>query len=76
MTKIRNGQIWRHKKTGGEYEIVATDAGVQCSAAPVVEELFADDEWVVYRSTRGHRMLVRPRPEFLDGRFELVKDAD
>ncbi len=60
MTKIRNGQIWRHKKTGGEYEIVATDA----------------DEWVVYRSTRGHRMLVRPRPEFLDGRFELVKDAD
>lgn len=74
MTELRTGQHWRHKKRGSVYEIVATDCTMQCSSY----EAWAMEEemWVAYRSITGHQLHFRMSEEFLDGRFELVKDAD
>ena len=70
------GEIWRHKKRGTTYEIVSDSASMQCSAAPKFEALFADEDWIVYRSTDTAVFYVRPRDEFLDGRFERIGDGN
>jgi hypothetical protein len=74
MAEIKIGQRWRHKKRGSVYEIVDISATIQCSARPEIEKLFELQGWVVYRSMNG-RLVVRPYPEFMDGRFELVRDV-
>ncbi len=59
--------LWRHKKRGTTYTVLFPDAEFQC----------ADNGWdhrevVVYRSTTGGGVWVRPASEFHDGRFEQV----
>ena len=53
--------LWRHKKTGGLYQIV-TRAKIEATM----------ENAVVYRSIEHHGTWVRPEAEFLDGRFERV----
>jgi hypothetical protein len=53
--------LWRHKKTGGIYQIV-TLAKIEATMQNAV----------VYRSIEHHGTWVRPVSEFLDGRFERV----
>lgn len=69
------GTIWRHKKRGITYEVMADQASMQCSAAPEFERLFDDEDWIVYRNITTGLVWVRPAPEFLDGRFERVEQA-
>lgn len=55
------GEIWRHKKTGGLYEIIAVG---------IIE---ADHTaCIVYQSFKDGVVWVRPRLEFYGGRFEKV----
>ena len=68
------GEKWRHKKRGVVYEIVTDTASIQVSAAPELEQMFEDDMWVVYKNLSTGAHWVRPREEFLDGRFERVLD--
>lgn len=72
MTEIKSGQIWRHKKTGGTYQVINANAMLQCSAAPEFESMFEDDCFTVYQSRRTGAYFVRPTEEFADGRFELI----
>jgi hypothetical protein len=73
--EMKIGQIWRHKVRGVEYEIVSDCASIQCSAAPEFEDQFGAEYWVVYRSVRSASVWVRPKEEFLDGRFEFVREV-
>jgi hypothetical protein len=68
------GEKWRHKKRGVVYEIIADSASIQCAAAPDFEEMFGDDDWIVYRGEASGAWWVRPKAEFLDGRFERVEN--
>lgn len=68
------GTKWRHKKSGGVYEIIDDAADIQCSAMPEVEATFADDVWIAYRNVNGGSLFFRPWPEFMDGRFERVAE--
>jgi hypothetical protein len=56
--------IWRHKKSGGLYEIVCGAQfewnGVHC---------------VVYRNVHSGHVWVRSLAEFHDGRFEELSDS-
>jgi hypothetical protein len=74
-TEIEVGQKWRHKTRGSVYEVLDTNAAIQCSAAPEFESMFEDDAWIAYRDVRGGSIVSRPAPEFLDGRFEIVEDS-
>lgn len=82
MTELRTGQHWRHKKSGGVYEIVSIEARIQVST--LIEEIpnrdigeFLEEEtWIAYRSLTGYVLCFRMKDEFLDGRFEFVKEAD
>jgi len=76
---VANGQIWRHKKTGTEYEIVDIEAMVQVSSFPeLIREPYSleDEPWVAYRPVNGYRLFVRLREEFLDGRFDFIRHTD
>ncbi|TWA89557.1 hypothetical protein [Bradyrhizobium stylosanthis] len=72
MTQIQTGQIWRHKKRGHLYEIVAIDAMIQLSSIgdDEVAEVLEGEDWIAYRPVDGYRLFFRMRDEFLDGRFE------
>jgi hypothetical protein len=74
MSEIEVGQQWRHKKRGHVYEIVAIDAMIQLSSIgdDEVATVLEDEDWIIYRLGNGHRMFVRMREEFLDGRFEQL----
>lgn len=62
MDTIENiGEIWRHKKTQGLYEIV-TLAFLESN----------QEHCVVYRSLKNGITWIRPCLEFTDGRFEKV----
>lgn len=78
MDEVANGQIWRHKKRGHDYEIVAIDAMIQVSSIgdDEVAEVFENEDWIVYRPVNGHRLFVRMREEFMDGRFVLVSSTE
>lgn len=65
-------EVWRHKKRGTVYEIIASDAALQCSGVPEFEEMFDGDDWTVYRNVKTGAVYVRPTFEFTDGRFEKV----
>lgn len=86
-TEIKRGQHWRHKKRGTVYEIVNTEAMAQCSqggegSSPDMNSLVGlieDEPWVAYHPvglSPAVALYFRMKEEFLDGRFELVKEAD
>jgi hypothetical protein len=54
------GEVYKHLKTGGFYNIVCPSAWIEKTM----------EEAVVYRNMRDGRIWVRPKSEFLDGRFE------
>ena len=57
--------FYRHKKTGGAYEILhgqASEAFFEADMTPAI----------IYRSLEDGKIWVRPKDEFYDGRFELV----
>lgn len=54
-------ELYRHKKTGGVYEVI-------CNAT--IERTL--ELAVVYRNTKTGERWVRPAAEFNDGRFERV----
>jgi hypothetical protein len=56
------GDIVRHKRTGGRYEITAW-ARLESSL----------EEVIVYRSLTTPESWVRPRSEMFDGRFERIR---
>lgn len=59
------GSVWRHVKSGGLYQVEML-ARIEADAVPAV----------VYRELYGARFAwVRPVAEFLDGRFDPVRDA-
>lgn len=55
-------RIYRHKKTGGLYQIVFSEAVIEATLETAV----------VYRSVDEGRVWVRPYAEFFDGRFEPI----
>jgi hypothetical protein len=59
---------WRHKKTGGEYQVLA----FACLQAH--RNVLDDQPAVAYRKLGDNTapVWVRPRDEFEDGRFEFV----
>lgn len=62
--KAKLGHLYRHKKTGGVYSVIALGRNES-----TLEEV------VVYKKYRTHRLQdvwVRPMKEFQDGRFEEV----
>jgi len=62
--------MWRHKKTGGEYRVIdgAVNKNVFIEAT--------GEPAVIYQSLKDHKIWVRPRAEFFDGRFEPIDDDD
>lgn len=58
---ISKGEILRHKKTNGLYEIV--EIGTE------EKDL---SEAVIYKSLQDGKIWIRNKEEFLDGRFEKV----
>lgn len=76
---IERGQVWRHKKRGGEYLIVNTHASIQIATDEFREvcALLEEEDWIAYAPVvNPDNLHFRMREEFLDGRFELVKQAD
>lgn len=55
-------RIYRHKKTGGLYRVVFSEAVIEATLETAV----------VYRSVDDGPVWVRPYAEFFDGRFEQV----
>jgi len=55
-------ELYRHKKTGGIYEVI-------CNATRESDGVLL----VVYKNTKTGDRWVRPSAEFCDGRFELLE---
>ena len=74
------GTHWRHNKRDFTYEVIFDRASMQCSTADQIapglgnkiEDYFEEDHFIVYRSDVTGHIYVRPRSEFLDGRFERL----
>jgi len=60
------GSRWRHVKRGSTYTLIG-EAHLQ-TGKPIDEPAIM----VVYRADSDGEMWVRPRVEFLDGRFEAL----
>jgi hypothetical protein len=58
------GSLWRHVKTGGEYQIIGA-CQIEATNTP----------GFIYRSVETGVVWCRPRCEFLDGRFERIPMA-
>lgn len=66
---VKVGQVWRHKRTGGYYVIVAI-------ANEVADDRQKFPLLVVYQDIVRHHYFTRP-PEAFDGvRFELMPDKE
>lgn len=64
--------LWRHKKRGSIYEVIAQDASLQCSTNPSLETTYLTKDWTIYRSVESGSFYLRPTAEFNDGRFEKL----
>lgn len=62
--------MWIHKKTGGKYRILSSDAKMECSTEPRFESQFGASDWIIYQNTETNKMYIRLKSEFMDGRFE------
>jgi hypothetical protein len=71
---LTNVPHWRHKKRGTVYEILTSDAVLQCATQPEIEDTFEQHKWTVYRNIHSGAIYVRLTVEFMDGRFERVDD--
>lgn len=63
---VKNWDLVRHLKTGGVYQIIATNARIEATL----------DEVVVYQKMHDPdhgSVWIRPAEEFFDGRFERVE---
>lgn len=60
------------KARGSTYLVIYDQATLQCSSALQLEQQFEDDHWIVYQSDVTGLVYMRPRAEFLDGRFERL----
>ncbi len=56
------GEVYRHKKRGTEYTIIAPSASLESNM----------ERMVVYQDRASQQVWVCPYDEFFDGRFELV----
>ncbi len=67
---IKKGEVWKHLKTGGEYEIV------EFGVLQVKSDLDMS-ECVVYRNLEDGRIWIRPLIDFLevleDGEVRFIK---
>lgn len=59
-------ELWRHKATGGVYELIFRDARLEWNNS---------HDHCVYRNVKTGQVWIRPREEFFDGRFEPVGEA-
>lgn len=66
------GTKWRHKKRGSVVEVLHDGAHLQCAGTPDLETKFSDEGFVVYHHCEDRSVWIRPRTEFLDGRFEKI----
>ena len=69
------GDYWRHKVRGHVYEIITATASLQMACDPAIEAQYEDDDFVVYRNIENGAVWIRPTEEFIDGRFERVKEG-
>jgi hypothetical protein len=65
-------ELYRHKKTGGVYEVLTQTAKIQLSYHPEVEDQFTATDFTVYRNIDHGGIYIRPTKEFWDGRFEKL----
>lgn len=61
---------YQHRKTAGKYRVLAT-GHLQVSSPADLDMA----EVVIYQSEKDRRIWVRPKTEFLDGRFFAIGDA-
>lgn len=59
-------RIWRHKKTGGLYVIITDNFQIEATL----------EQGVLYRNLSDGREWVRPKSEFMDGRFESLNSME
>jgi hypothetical protein len=57
---IKVGEVWRHVKTGGEYEIIGL------GKLQVKNENLDNQECVIYKSVLDKHIWVRPVADFLE----------
>ena len=62
---------WRHKKRGTTYVILGV-AEMQCSSDPKFDHVPV----IIYMGTEDRNVWVRPKDEFMDGRFEEITDEE
>lgn len=70
------GTRWRHKKRGITYRIIADRASLQCSTSEEFEKRYENEHWIVYQAEMSGNVWIRPRTEFLDGRFEWLRESE
>lgn len=58
--------IWRHKKTGNLYIILADDMLIESTM----------ERAICYVSLHDNRKWIRPHKEFYDGRFEVLNSME
>lgn len=59
-----DGTRWKHRK-GGEYVVLYGDALIEYTITPAV----------VYRAVKDDTVWIRPKAEFLDGRFTQIANV-
>lgn len=62
---VRRGDVWRHVARGSVYRVVNIGR-MQCAGTLDMQAT------VIYQGLEGGPIWVRPKTEFLDGRFEPV----
>lgn len=68
------GSKWHHKRRRTVYEVIVQRVVLQCAGEQKFEDMFLQDVWTVYRDVDSGHHYVRPTKEFLDGRFERVRE--